>query len=275
MDINSSTISFRITLIDLDDLKPHEEIIEQSVTELAKAIRDQNEVRDPLIVDKQSLVILDGMHRYNALKKLGCQRAPVCLVEYDDERIGVGAWFRCFNVSNPDALAAEALGALNQKYERKGIGTGQTDLTNAVIITRLASFQLTEEMNRLSKSQLAVRIEKYISGQGFKCEYAAESTIAQPNSKVNLVIPVPIFSKTEIKETAMSGRLLPHKVTCHIIPSRPLRLDVPLDLLISGTTEEANEKLEQLLASRCVDLKPPGSVVDGRRYQEELLVFES
>jgi len=275
MDINSSTISFRITLIDLDDLKPHEEIIEQAVTELAEAIRDQNEVRDPLIVDKQSLVILDGMHRYNALKKLGCQRAPVCLVEYDDERIGVGAWFRCFNATNPDALAAEALGALNQKYGQEVIGTGQTDLTNAVIITRLSSFQLTAEMNRLSKSQLAVKIEKYISGQGFKCEYAAESTIAQPNSKANLVIPVPIFSKTEIKETAMSGRLLPHKVTRHIIPSRPLRLDVPLDLLIGGTSEEANEKLEQLLSSRRVDLKPPGSVVDGRRYQEELLLFEA
>lgn len=274
MDINSSTISFRITLIDLDDLKPHEEIIEQAVTELAKAIRDQNEVRDPLIVDKQSLVILDGMHRYNALKRLGCQRAPACLVEYDDERIGVGSWFRCFNATNPDALAAEALEALNQKYQRRVIGTSQTDLTNTAIITKLSCFQLTGEMDRLSKSQLAVRIEKYISGQGFECEYAADNMFAQLYSKANIV-PVPTFSKTEIRETATAGRLLPHKVTRHVIPSRPLRLDVPLDLLISHTREEANENLEQLLSSRHVNLKPPGSVVDGRRYQEELLVFEA
>ncbi len=275
MDINSSTISFRITFIDLDDLKPHEEVIEQAVRQLVKAIREENEVRDPLIVDKQSLVILDGMHRYNALKKLGCQRAPVCLVDYDDERIGVGAWSRCFNVTNPDVLAAEALGALNQKYEREVIGTGKIDLTNSAIITRLSRFQLKGEMNRLSKSQLAVKIEKYISGQGFKCEYVAEDTIAQLTSKANLVIPVPVFSKTEIRETATSGRLLPHKVTRHIIPSRPLRLDVPLDLLVSGSSEVANEKLEQLLSSRRVNLKPPGSVVDGRRYQEELLIFEA
>ena len=274
MDINSSTISFRITFIDLDGLKPHEEIIEQAVRQLAKAIREENEVRDPLIVDKRSLVILDGMHRYSALKKLGCQRAPVCLVEYDDERIGVGAWFRCFNATNPDALAAEALGALNQKYEREVIGTSEIDLKNSAIMTRLSRFQLTGEIDRLSKSQLAVKIEKYISGEGFKCEYA-EDTIAQPTSKANLVIPVPIFSKTEIRETAMSGRLLPHKVTRHIIPSRPLRLDVPLDLLVSGSSEEANEKLEQLLSSRRVTLKPPGSVIDGRRYQEELLIFEA
>ena len=73
MDINSSTLSFRITLIDLDDLKPHEEIIESLVVELANEIRVQNEVRDPLIVDKHVLVILDGMHRYNALRKIGCR----------------------------------------------------------------------------------------------------------------------------------------------------------------------------------------------------------
>jgi ParB-like chromosome segregation protein Spo0J len=71
MDINSSTLSFRITLIDLDDLKPHEEIIQHAVMELAKAIHDENEVRDPLMVDEQSFVILDGMHRYNAFR-------PVC-----------------------------------------------------------------------------------------------------------------------------------------------------------------------------------------------------
>ena len=275
MDINSSTISFRITLTDLADLKPHEEIIEQAVTSLAKAIRDQNEVRDPLIVDKQSMVILDGMHRYNALKRLGCKRAPACLVEYDDERITVGAWSRCFNATNADALAAEALEALNQKFERKEIGTSQTDLLKVAILTKLYSFQITMEMDRLSKSQLSVRIEKYISGRGFDCEYVADNAIPALNSKMNLLIPVPVFSKAEIREIATSCRLLPHKVTRHVIPSRPLRLDVPLDLLISHTREEANEKLEQLLSSRRVNLKPPGSIVDGRRYQEELLVFEA
>jgi hypothetical protein len=105
--------------------------------------------------------------------------------------------------------------------------------------------------------------------------YAPENTVAQPNLKADIVIPVPIFSKMEIRETATLGRLLPHKVTRHIIPSRPLRLGVPLDLLISHSREEANEKLKQLLSSRRVKLKPPGSVVDGRRYQEELLVFEA
>jgi len=274
MDINSSTISFRITLIDIDDLKPHEEIIEQLVTELAGNIRNQEKVRDPLIVDKHSLVILDGMHRYNALKKLGCRRAPACLVEYDDERIGVGGWFRYFNANDPDSLATAALGSLSLKYELTP-NPHTNDLTHARIVTKSSSFQLILEMDKFMMARLAAQIEKYVSGHGLQCEYAPENVVWQRlNSSANMVIPVPVFSKTEIKETATSGRLLPHKVTRHIIPSRPLGVDVPLDLLINYTSGEASEKLDQFLSSRHVDLKPPGSIVDGRRYQEELLVFE-
>ena len=273
MDINSSTLSFRITLIDIDDLRPHEEIIEQLVTELAKSIQNQAEVRDPLIVDERSLVILDGMHRYNALKKLGCRHAPACLVEYDDQRIAVGAWFRFFNVNDPDSLAKATLEALNQKHEQTK--RSPQNLLRFAIITKQSNFALTVESDRLAKSQLAVKIERYISGQGQYCEYGADDTAEQRlNSNANMVIPVPIFSKTEIRETATAGRLLPHKVTRHIIPSRPLGLNVPLDLLVNYTREEASEKLDHFLSSRHVDRKPPGSVVDGRRYQEELLVFE-
>lgn len=275
MDINSSTLSFRITLIDLDDLRPHEEIIESLVVELANEIRVQNEVRDPLIVDKHALVILDGMHRYSALRKIGCQRAPACLVDYDDERIKVGAWFRFLTVSDPDSVAAEALEAHHLKYQRKAVSFNQTDLVNTAIITQDSAFELTDVTDRLSRSQWAVRIEKYMTERGFTVEYAPDNVVNQYiRSNANIIIPVPIFSKTEIRETSMSGRLLPHKVTRHVIPSRPLKLDVPLDFLIGHSHEKANEKLDQLLSSRHVDRKPPGSVVDGRRYQEELLVFE-
>jgi len=276
MDINSSTLSFRITLIDLDDLKPHEEVIESLVVELASEMRVQNEVRDPLIVDKHALVILDGMHRYNALRRIGCQRAPACLVDYDDERIKVGAWFRFLTVSDPDSVAAEALEANHLGYQRKEVSFNQTDLVNTAIVTHDSAFELTDVTDKLSSSQSAVRIEKYMTERGFTVEYAPDNVVNQYiRSNANIIIPVPIFSKTEIRETATLGRLLPHKVTRHVIPSRPLRLDVPLDFLTDHSHEEANEKLNQLLSARHVDRRPPGSVVDGRRYQEELLIFEA
>ena len=59
------------------------------------------------------------------------------------------------------------------------------------------------------------------------------------------------------------------------MPSRPLKVDVPLKMLTDPTVsrEEADRKLGELLTKRQVELKPPGSIIDGRRYEEELLIF--
>jgi hypothetical protein len=95
------------------------------------------------------------------------------------------------------------------------------------------------------------------------------------SDEVNFIISLPVFTKDKIRQFALEGKLLPHKVTRHIIPSRPLAIDVPLDLLTNQDISqmEADQKLVEFLAKRRVDRKPPGSVVDGRHYDEELLVF--
>jgi len=59
---------------------------------LAAEIRMDEALRHPVIVDKESFVVLDGMHRVAALKILNCQRIPACLVNYKSPSISVGAW---------------------------------------------------------------------------------------------------------------------------------------------------------------------------------------
>jgi hypothetical protein len=135
-------------------------------------------------------------------------------------------------------------------------------------------FELTQDADDISRAKLAVKIEKSVVERGYDVQFAPENTVTQNTSeRPNLVIPVPTFTKTEIREVASTGQLLPHKVTRHIIPSRPLGLDVPLPLLMETQIKDANEKLETLLSTRHIDRRPPGSIVDGRQYQEELLVF--
>jgi hypothetical protein len=124
-----------------------------------------------------------------------------------------------------------------------------------------------------------VKIEKALIRQGFKIQYEPENTMKQrlETNDSNIVIPLPIFTKTDIRRIALSGQLLPHKVTRHLIPSRPLCLNVPLPLLLdrSENIRNANKKLDAFLSGRRIDRKPPGSIIDGRRYQEELLVFST
>ncbi|MCD6158721.1 MAG: ParB N-terminal domain-containing protein [Euryarchaeota archaeon] len=80
-------------LVDIDLLKEHEEIYPEKVDELAEEIKRDGVVKKPILIDKRTYTILDGHHRYQALKKLGCKRIPAILVDYlNDDRISVTLW---------------------------------------------------------------------------------------------------------------------------------------------------------------------------------------
>lgn len=82
----------RFALVQLDRLLPHEEIDPDRVKRLSKEIREDEMIYSPVIVDESTNVILDGHHRFHALRELGCRLAPCHLVDYMDPMIRVEAW---------------------------------------------------------------------------------------------------------------------------------------------------------------------------------------
>jgi hypothetical protein len=266
-------------LVELEKLKPHEEVIEKVVQALSEEIRDTRVVHDPLMVDQDDYVILDGMHRYNSLKQLNCRFAPCCLLDYDSPQIKVGSWFRLFTVSDPTKLTQTVLGEMKLEYSRKRVNPSIMDYdTETLILTGDGDvYSFPSSLDSFERCRIATRVEKRIVNDGHDATYLSETIAMQhlKSGQANLVIALPIFSKDEIREFGLEKRLLPHKVTRHIIPSRPLEIDAPLELLLDPniSCQEADRKLGDLLARRKVEKKPPGSVVDGRHYDEELLVF--
>jgi hypothetical protein len=279
LEISSSKLSFRLSLVDIDALKPHEEVIETSVDLLSREIQKEGLVRDPLLVDQEDNVILDGMHRFSSLKTLKCRFAPTCLLDYDNPQIKVGSWSRLFTVDNPAAFATKLLSEAGLDFSTSRTSLKKTSYNPHTIIMTAdgTEYFLSEKLDLLEQTQTAVRLEKTLTSRGHAVDYQSEMTATEHlrTGPTNFIICLPIFTRQQIRECGLQNRLLPHKATRHVIPSRPLRVDVPLELLkrSSLTVEEANRELGELLATRRVERKPPGSVVDGRRYQEELLLF--
>ncbi|MDX1534220.1 MAG: ParB/RepB/Spo0J family partition protein [Thermoplasmata archaeon] len=73
-------------------LKPHEEFRLELLEETRAAIEADGYVREPLLVEQEHYVILDGHHRYGALLALGIEWVPVYLVDYDDDAVRVETW---------------------------------------------------------------------------------------------------------------------------------------------------------------------------------------
>lgn len=71
-----------IQLIAIDRLKSHERTMSRRVGCLVREIKAEGNIRRPIIVDQQSMVVLDGHHRVEALRRIGAARIPVHFVDY-------------------------------------------------------------------------------------------------------------------------------------------------------------------------------------------------
>jgi len=279
LEISSSSLNLRLSIIEIEELKPHEEIIDEVVERLSGEIGADGVVHDPLIVDQEDYIILDGMHRFNALNRLGCRFAPCCLLDYGSPKIKVGSWFRLFTVDDPTPVAQNLLSKMNLNYSKHELdaATMSYDFESVILTKDGTIFSLPSPLDPVERCRTAVKVEKHLVNGGYDVTYLSEANAMQrlKSDTANLAIALPVFKKEEIRDFGLEGRLLPHKVTRHVIPSRPLAVDIPLTLLRNAaiSCEEADGQLRDLLSMRRIDRKPPGSFVEGRRYDEELLVF--
>jgi hypothetical protein len=279
LEISSSNLTFHISLLDIDTLNPHEDVLKSAVESLADAMWTQQVVRDPLIIDQKDRVILDGMHRHRALERLKCRFAPCCLVDYDNPMIKLSSWFRLFTINEPEPLAERLLAEskLNCKKRRIDVA-GLTSASDYVFLTSNGiAYSYPADSDAMERARIAIGFERALTMRGHNVDYLSENEALQnlKSRNANFIIALPVFTKEQIRRFGVRRTLLPHKTTRHVMPSRPLRIDIPLDMLRKeGVSQaEADLQLRELLSTKQTEMKPPGSMVDGRRYEEELLVF--
>ena len=280
--IKESDVCLEIALIDLDRLHIHEEVIPAVVDQLAESIVKDKVLRNPVMVDKNSLVVLDGMHRVAALRKIGCRRMPVCLVDYNNPTIGLFEWYRTLKGDRVEQRVTESARTLGLKLKKskydEGMKALEAGLADALLIMRDSCVQVMNGGQDV-KSAFAVvkKLENQLIASGLNVGYetASDAEKQLKTGKVDMVFAIPPIKKSDVLKQGVRDEPFPHKVTRHMVPARPLELDVPFDLLKDEklTTAEVNRKFLDMLNSRNVRRAPAGSVIEGRRYDEEVFLF--
>ncbi len=274
MSSNSQTgqLSFTITFLKISDVKPHEEIIEKNISELIKSIKKDGVQIDPVIVDRNTNVALDGMHRIYALKALEAKRIMVAKVDYFDERIKVHRWLRA--VKNYSSALLDELKVVlglkkvpNQLEAIRSVDSGESPIA---ILEGSAGYVSILNAPNLERFNLIKEFDKRTTER----REIMEKEIDQYLKNGYMILYVKRPDKEEIIKAGLSGILFPPKSTRHVIPYRPVNLRCPLDLL-SGklNDQEASEILSRMIESMPKKILPPNSFYAGRTYEEELVLY--
>ena len=274
-------IRLEIKLEKVENVYIHEEVMPSTLRKLMEDLRADDLFKHPVIVDSKTLVVLDGMHRVAATKNLGYRFIPVCLVEYENPHIKVGCWFRVIDHSSNFQKLVKSIretGFVVEKCQRE-IARKLVDEREAIAAIMASSkcFVVRGPQENIVEIYEAIKqIEGKLRSQGYSINYDAESDAQEKVlSEENLsMLMVPTVSKKDVVEIALRGEVLAHKTTRHVIPVRPLFVNVPLEWLRGVLTlEKANEILVEHLTKKRITHLPPGRIID-RRYEEELYIFK-
>jgi hypothetical protein len=268
-------LELRLRLEELSKVRIHEEIIPELLEELSNAINSDGEVKHPVIVDSNTLVVLDGMHRVAALEKLGCKYLPVCLVDYQSPSVKVGCWYRTVD-------GRAGVDKLLDILQTLGLTPKESPLEHTMEKLAIQSKEKCYLVKGAGEgvrenSALVRRIDEALRKRGLKVDYETESDAVQKiqSGEITAVILTPKVTKEEVIEAARSGKVFPHKTTRHVVAARPMGINVPLKWLKGEKPlDEVNRMLIEHLSKRKVKRLPKGALFEGRRYEEELWIFE-
>ncbi len=254
-----------IRILPLNSLLPHEKAIEESVEKLKNEILSDGIQKDPIIVEKDTFVVLDGTHRLNAFKRIGIEYAVCYLVPYSFEGIKVERWTRV--VSHEKKITSHLLDALGLRQSIPVEKAFQLSEKKGVLFFAGGSCYGKEFSSILEAYSFVEKIDKTSKIMGWKVEYLPEDEVDIAMRKGRLVILGPRLRKQDVVELARKGMLLPPKTTHHIIDPRPVSIRYPVEKL-RGWREEPDKLINQE-----PKILPPESIYEGRRYKESLIVL--
>ena len=91
-------------------MKNHEEVSLEHLIQLKREIQKDGFLKNPIIVDKNMNIILDGHHRYQSLRELGCSKIIAQFIDYNSPKIKVKARRKGEIITKEDVIEAGSTG---------------------------------------------------------------------------------------------------------------------------------------------------------------------
>lgn len=248
----------RLRVLPVEDVVPHEHYHGPRVADLAVRLIEEGKLINPPVVAQQGdkYVVLDGATRLTAFRQLGYPHIVVQVVDLEQQRIELTSWNHVLYGGDAAALLAtlrvvEGLEVVPSE-QRGPVAQGLLSLPPGALGYLLTSGQDafvlqsgdkdSDEADEAWLRMLNVAVETY--GHWGNVERTLSSdmgALAHQFPEMAALVVFPRFTLSRILELAASGRTVPAGITRFVIPGRILRLNAPLEAIVSDAPVAAKQ----------------------------------
>ena len=285
--IKTESVHLLLEVAPVVRLLVHEKTLPHLAKKLFLEFQNWTNLQNPIIVDENNIV-LDGNHRTYVFKQLKFKYIPVCKIDYFHETTKLRYWFRLLGkIESVDILkqvVEEMKGTFMQVSDKETLRDILECNALSCGIQKEKYFALInfhEDMvnDAVSAYDLVERIQEELIGRGIElkyvpCQFAQEDDFCNELGDDTLILWTPQITKEMVVDAAKNKRPFAPKTTRHLIPARPLNVNVPTRWFREDISlDEINKRFINLLKKKKLKRFGPGQVIDGRYYEEELFVF--
>ena len=285
--IETKKLKLVLEIVPVSSLVSHEEVLPSAARQLILEFKNLASLQNPIIVDENHIV-LDGNHRAYAFRALNFAFIPVCRIDYFNRRAKLRYWFRILgHLEDRHRVrrVVESLGgtlhpqpdpfALKKALGEKCLACGLQYPDECVLV----DFPENDICDAVDAYAFIQMIQDQLTARGASLDYLPCSTVREDTFPSRLghgqmVLWTPQITKQMVVDCAKRQKVFAPKSTRHVIPVRPLNVNVPGQWFRENLSlSEINCKFSEFLNEKRMKRFSPGMVLDGRYYEEELIVF--
>lgn len=244
-------------------LLPHEQTISYNLKRLKESMLNLGQLVDPIIVDSETNLVLDGNHRLKVLEIIECPYAVCQAVDYKRDDINVGTWFPTLSLTAEEIFKLDSI-----KHEKVDVEAGKEAVNSLK-----APFMLSTKTDNYLLNPGSYKLMEMVEEQNYILSLLEKKSVYyNPDEEFNKLIENGnsvfyrrSYTKEEIIKAAQDHSPFPPKSTRHLIPGRIIRLNMRLGWL-HRSPEDSQKQLKRMLDNRVYS----GNV---RKYYEPVVVI--
>ena len=212
----SASMNIELDVVKVSEINPHERFDINRAEILKKRIFRDGFIDEPLIVDKELGMILDGTHRHYILSRAGIRYIPIIKVSYRDDDIKIGCWYRVYkdlDINVIRDIIIDHEGDLGKQDGRRIILYRGEAIQTLLLKDRVEVPDVIHHLDVINRDRLVKYIEKPI------------------NMNDHVIMGYDPPSKEYVIKRFRKKRLFPVKYTRHLVPIRVVNLRMPLKYL--------------------------------------------